>query len=77
MLRKAVVNLPIRLKGTLKLISGSSLSSLGAQNKDIVTAVEKDIRRGLIMSSTQSIVNFSKLSIDTSKQNMVEQVHLF
>ena len=40
MLRKAVVNLPIRLKGTLKLISGSSLSSLGAQNKDIVTAVE-------------------------------------
>lgn len=77
MLRKAVVNLPIRLKGTLKLISGSSLSSLGAQNKDIVTAVEKDIRRGLIMSSTQSIVNFSKLSIDTSKQNMVEHVHLF
>ena len=39
--KKAVVNLPIRFKGTLKLISGSSLSSLGAQNKDIVTAVEK------------------------------------
>ena len=37
----------------------------------------EDIRRGLIMSLTQSIVNFSKLSIDTSKQNMLEHVHLF
>ena len=39
--KKAIVYLPVRLKGTLKRISGSSLSSLGAQNKDIVTAVEK------------------------------------
>ena len=39
--KKAVAILPIRLKRTLKRFSGSSLSSLGVQNKDIVTAVEK------------------------------------
>lgn len=39
--KKAVAILPIRLKRTLKRFSGSSLISLGAQNKDIVTAVEK------------------------------------
>ena len=31
---KATVDLPIRLKGNLNLISGNSLSPLGAQNKD-------------------------------------------
>ena len=41
LLKKAVVNLPIRLKETLKRIFGRSLSSLGAQNKDIFTAVAK------------------------------------
>ena len=39
--KKSVVNLPIRLKGNSKHISGSSLSSSGAQMKDVVTAVEK------------------------------------
>ena len=39
--KKSVVNLPIRLKGNSKHISGSSLSPSGAQMKDVVTAVEK------------------------------------
>ena len=33
--KKAIVNLPIRLKGNSKRIAGNSLSPLGAQNKDI------------------------------------------
>ena len=35
---KVIVNLPIRLKRNLKSISGSSLSQLGAKNKDIRAA---------------------------------------
>ena len=33
--KKAIVHLPIRLKGNLKRISGKLLSPLAAQNKDI------------------------------------------
>ena len=33
---KTAVDLPIRLKGNSKSSSGNSLSSLGAQNKDLV-----------------------------------------
>ena len=33
--QKAIVDLPIRMKGNSKLISGNSLSPLGAQNKDV------------------------------------------
>ena len=36
--KKAIVDLPIRMKGNSKLISGNSLSPLGAQNEDIGTA---------------------------------------
>ena len=36
--KKAIVNLPIRLKGNSKHISGNLLSSLGAQNKDFGAA---------------------------------------
>ena len=32
---KSVTDLPIRLKGNSKRISGNSLSPLGAQNKDL------------------------------------------
>ena len=38
LLKKAIVDLPIRLKGNLKRISGNLLSSLGAQTKDLSTA---------------------------------------
>ena len=34
LLKKAIVDLPISMKGNSKLISGNSLSPLGAQNKD-------------------------------------------
>ena len=36
--KKAVVNLPIRLKGNSKHISGNSSSPLGTQNKDFSAA---------------------------------------
>ena len=39
LLKKAIVNLPIRLKGNSKRTSGNSLSPLGAQNKDIDAVV--------------------------------------
>ena len=32
---KSIIDLPIRLKGNSKRISGNSLSPLGAQNKDL------------------------------------------
>ena len=35
-----IVNLPIRLKGNLKCISGNLLSLLGAENKYIVTTLQ-------------------------------------
>ena len=38
LLKKAIVDLPIRLKGNSKRTSGNSLSPLGAQNKDIGAA---------------------------------------
>ena len=38
LLKKAIVNLPIRMKGNWKRTSGNSLSPLGAQNKDIGAA---------------------------------------
>ena len=36
--KKAIVDLPLRLKGNLKRTSGNLLSLLGAQNKDISAA---------------------------------------
>ena len=36
--KKAIVDLPIRLKGNSKRNSGNSLSPLEAQNKDLGTA---------------------------------------
>ena len=36
--KKATIDLPIRLKGNSKRISSNSLTPLGAQNKDISTA---------------------------------------
>ena len=38
--KKATVDLPIRLKGNLKLISGNLLSPLGTQNKDFSTILK-------------------------------------
>ena len=38
--KKAIVNLPIRLKENLKRISGNSLTPLGAQNKEIGAATQ-------------------------------------
>ena len=36
--KKAIVNLPIRMKGNSKRTSGNSLNPLGAQNKDLAAA---------------------------------------
>ena len=38
--RKAIVDLPIRLQRNLKRISGNLLRQLGARNKDVVTAMQ-------------------------------------
>ena len=38
--RKAIVHLPIRLKGNLKYNSGNLLSPLGDQNKDLGAALQ-------------------------------------
>ena len=38
LLKKAIVDLPIRLKGNLKRTSGNLLSQLGAPTKDLSTA---------------------------------------
>ena len=38
LLKKAIVDLPIRLKGNLKRISGILFSPLGTQDKDISTS---------------------------------------
>ena len=38
LVKNAIVDLPIRLKGNSKRISGNSLSPLGAQNSDIGAA---------------------------------------
>ena len=40
LLKKHIVDLPIRLKGNLKLISGNSLSPLRAQNKDFSATLQ-------------------------------------
>ena len=36
--KKAIIKLPIRMKGNLKRTSGNSLNPLGAQNKDLGAA---------------------------------------
>ena len=36
--KNAIVDLPIRIKGNSKRISGNSLSPLGAQNKDLAAS---------------------------------------
>ena len=41
LLKKAIVDLPISMKGNSKLISGNSLSPLGAQNKDFDAVSQK------------------------------------
>ena len=38
--KKAIVDLPIKMKGNWKYISGNSLSLRGAQNKDIGAALQ-------------------------------------
>ena len=38
LLKKAIVNLPISMKGNLKRTSGNLLSPLGVQNKDLSNA---------------------------------------
>ena len=56
--KKAVVDLPIRLKGDLKRTSGNSLSPFGAQNKDLGVAASQTLldvaSRGKITSATQA-----------------------
>ena len=44
--KKATVDLPIRLKGNSKHISGNSLSPLGAQNKHFGTALQTLLTKG-------------------------------
>ena len=53
--KKAIVNLPIKIKGNSKRTSGNSLNPLGAQNKDLGTAsqtlqneVKFSLRRRLV-----------------------------
>ena len=43
--KKAIVDLPIRLKGSSKRTSGNSLSPLGAQNNDLGTASQTLLRK--------------------------------
>ena len=57
LVKNAIVDLPIRLKGNSKRISGNSLSPLGTQNSDIaaawqtlVTEVKLRLRRRLIIA---------------------------
>ena len=38
--KKAIVDLPIRMKGNSNCISGNSLSSLAAQNKDVSAVLQ-------------------------------------
>ena len=55
-LKKAIVHLPISLKGNSKRISGNSLSSLGAQNKNLGSAFPpiRDVtNRGHMTSGTR------------------------
>ena len=42
---KSIVNLPIRVKGYLKHISGNLLNTLGDKNKDIGTALQTLLSR--------------------------------
>ena len=41
LLKKAIVDLPIRMKGNSKRISGNSSSPLAAQNKDLGAAASQ------------------------------------
>ena len=56
--KKAIVDLPIRLKANPKRTSGNSLSPLGAQNKDLGAAASQTLldvaSRGKITSATQA-----------------------
>ena len=44
--KKTIVDLPIRMKGNSKRISGNTLSPLGAQNRDIGAASQMFTIRG-------------------------------
>ena len=55
-LKKAIVHLPISLKGNSKRISDNSLSPLGAQNKDLGSAsppIRDVTNRGHMTSATR------------------------
>jgi len=41
LVKKAIIDFPIKMKGNLKCTSGNSLSLLRAQNKDISTALKR------------------------------------
>ena len=60
LLKKAIVDLPIKMKGNSKRTSGNSLSPLGAQNKELGTASQTLLTevklRGLRRRLTASIV---------------------
>ena len=44
--KKAIVDLPIRMKGSSKRTSGNTLSPLGAQNRDMGAASQIFTNRG-------------------------------
>ena len=45
---KSIIDLPIRLKGNSKRISGNSLSPLGAQNKDLGATSQTGVKLRLL-----------------------------
>ena len=65
--KKAIVDLPIRMKGNSKRTSGNSLSSSGGQNKDLgnvsqtlLTAVWLPLRRRLFPFSPYAAIAFQR-----------------
>ena len=54
--KKAIVNLPIRLKGNSKRISGNSLSPLGAEIEDI-GAVSHTFQTGVTLRLQRRLVD--------------------
>ena len=63
--KKAIVDLPIKVKGNLKRTSGNWLSPLGAQNKDIGSA-PLDVTNTPLRTITVKF-NFPKASVMEAK----------
>ena len=63
--KKAIVNLPIRLKGNSKLRYGKTLSLLGPQNKDLGTALQ------MLLVSVRTHLQHKLLKTDTLEKQRI------